>query len=296
MESRFIRHFVAAYDHGTFAAAAAELGLTQQAVSKSILRLEESIGARLFERDGRRLRPTAFADLLLPHARAIAAEAERFRAGLDDLMGGRGGTLRIGVGPSAATDLVSNAVARFAERRPDVRVKVEAGLFDDMADSLILGRLDLFIAIRQIDRPIPLIAQDTLREVDYVVVAGRSHPLAMKPNVSLEDLAAADWLVGTALGDIEGRFADTFRAAGIRPPKAKVETSSVLFALSMLQHGRHLMILPETLIAGARSAGDVAVIEVAHAPGWSRPLVVARRARAARVPAISNFLKLIGTA
>ena len=58
MESRHVRHFLAAYDAGTFAGAAERLRLSQQAISKSISRLESHLGVRLFERDGRRVRPS----------------------------------------------------------------------------------------------------------------------------------------------------------------------------------------------------------------------------------------------
>ncbi|MCA3254247.1 MAG: LysR family transcriptional regulator [Alphaproteobacteria bacterium] len=294
MESRYVRHFVAACDHGTFAAAAAALGLTQQAVSKSILRLESTLGVRLFERDGRRLRPTAYAELFLPHARAIAAETDRFRTGLDDMLGGRSGTLRIGVGPSAAVDLVSEAVARLLDRHPGVRVKVEAGLFDDMSDALVLGRLDLFVAIRQIDRPAPLLSQHPLRDIRYIVVAGPGHPLAQRGDATLADLAAADWISGTALGDIDARIAAAFDAAGLPRPPATIETTSVLFALSLLTAGRHVMVLPETLAADGIAAGRLAPIRVTDAPPWTRSLVVVLRRRAARVPVISEFVAILG--
>lgn len=293
MESRYVRHFVAAFDHGTFAAAAAALGLTQQAVSKSILRLEASLGVRLFERDGRRLRPTGYADLFLPHARAIAAETERFRTGLDDMLGGRSGTLRIGVGPSAAVGLVSHAVNRLLVRHPAVRVKVEAGLFDDMSDALVLGRLDLFVAIRQIERASPLLSQHMLKDIHYIVVAGPAHPLAPAGQARLQDLAAADWVSGTALGDIDARISAAFEAAGLNRPPAAIETTSVLFALSLLSTGRHVMVLPETLAAEGIAAGRLVPIDVVDISPWTRPLVVVRRARAARVPLISEFVEIL---
>jgi DNA-binding transcriptional LysR family regulator len=293
MESRYVRHFVAAFDHGTFAAAAAALGLTQQAVSKSILRLEATLGVRLFERDGRRLRPTPYADLFLPHARAIAAETERFRTGLDDLLGGRRGTLRIGVGPSAAVDLVSHAINRLLEQHPAVRVKVEAGLFDDMSDALVLGRLDLFVAIRQIERASPLLSQQSLRDIRYIVVAGPAHPLAQTGRATLQDLAAADWVSGTALGDVDARLSAAFEAAGLTRPAAKIETTSVLFALSLLATGRHVMVLPETLAADSIAAGRLSPVKVVDSPPWTRPLVMVRRARAARVPLISEFADIL---
>jgi DNA-binding transcriptional LysR family regulator len=148
MEPRAVRHFLAAYDLGSFAAASDRLNLTPQAVSKSVLRLEAELGVKLFEREGRRIRPTAYAELLLPHARTMMAEADRFRAELGDVLGGRKGRLRIGVGPSAAADIVARAVLAFGKDRPGVTLQILAGLQESMARDLTLGKLDLFVALR----------------------------------------------------------------------------------------------------------------------------------------------------
>lgn len=294
MESRHVSHFVAAYKRGSFASAAAALGLSQQAVSKSIGKLESNLGVRLFERDGRRLRATAYADLLLPHAQAIAAESERFRTGLDDMLGGRGGTLRIGVGPSAAVDLVAQASQRFALAHPRVRIRVHAGLYESMADDLVLGRLDLFVALRQVDGGKPLISEETIRDVRYLIVAGAQHELAAAATVSIAQLAGAEWIEGMALGDVDRQVEAMFAAAGCRRPPPAIETSSLLFALAVLARGSHLMVLPETLVAGGLASGELVEVRAPAEP-WLRPLIVARRRNAARVRAVADFVEAMRT-
>lgn len=80
MDWASLNAFVAVADHGGFSAAAAQLHLTQPAVSKRIALLESSLGARLFDRLGRQVLLTeAGRLLLLPRARQMLAEADAGR-------------------------------------------------------------------------------------------------------------------------------------------------------------------------------------------------------------------------
>jgi DNA-binding transcriptional LysR family regulator len=289
MESRHVRHFLAAYDAGTFAGAADRLRLSQQAISKSIARLESQLGVRLFERDGRRVRPTAYAELFLPHARTIAAESDRFRADLDDMLGGRKGQLRIGVGPSPAAGLVAEAIHGL-KLGGEVRFSVAAGIYEGMIDDLVRGRLDLLVALRQVDRDEPLVREEVLGNVAYVVVAGANHPFAQRRTIALAESASERWLAGTNIGAVERAYLASFAAAGAPLARPEIETTSVLFAHATLDHGTHLAILPELMVRREVRAGRLVVLDVDAEP-WTRPLVVATRVRAPTPPLVASLIE-----
>lgn len=278
MDARPVRHFLAAYDAGTFAAAAERLGLTPQAVSKSILRLESELGVRLFERDGRRLRATAYAELFLPYARTVAAETDRFRADLSDMLGGRRGRLRVGVGPSAAAEVLAEAALAMTRARAGVTMRVLAGVQEQMERDLILGALDIFVGVRQVDRPDPLIREEELGLVRYVVVAGVGHALVGRADIGMAELSRQRWVMGANLGAVEQSIEASLRAAGTARFRIEVETTSVLFTLGVLERGEHLAILPEILVAREVRAGRLATLDV-DTSAWTRPMVVATRVR-----------------
>jgi DNA-binding transcriptional LysR family regulator len=77
MDLEAVRTFLAAVDCGRFQEAAAELGLTQQAVSKRIAALERELGVRLFIRTARGAQPTIDGQAFLPHARALVQAEEK---------------------------------------------------------------------------------------------------------------------------------------------------------------------------------------------------------------------------
>lgn len=290
MESRQLRHFLAACEARSFAGAAIELGLTQQAVSKSVQALEQRLGVTLFERGGRRLQPTADAELLLPHARVIAAEMDGLRLALADRAQGEP-ALRIGVGPSAA-GLVAGAVATLLAERPRLRCRVVEGTARSLSGELVAGRLDLMVAVRLTDQIDPLLAERPLGAVDYAVLAGQRHPLAAAPPEALAGLAQAEWLFGADLGDVRDAVDASFRAAGLPPPRSRVETASLGLLLALLDRGRHLTILPAPMAEAHIRAGRLARI---HIPGaeWRRPLILATRRRGASHPAAQDCIARI---
>jgi DNA-binding transcriptional LysR family regulator len=75
-----VRTFVAAVDAGQFSAAAADLSITQQAVSKRIAALEKDLGVPLFIRTARGARLTIDGQAFLPHARGLLQAEERAAA------------------------------------------------------------------------------------------------------------------------------------------------------------------------------------------------------------------------
>ncbi len=288
MESRQIRHFLAAYDLGTFVAAADQLGLSQQAISKSIQRLELQLGVQLFERDARRVRPTRYADMFVPHARTIAAEAARFRADLDDMLGGRRGRLRVGIGPSAAASVVATASKSLGVKQPGVKMSALAGLYESLIQDLMLGALDMVVALRQVTRDNKMVREEHLGDVRYAVVAGAGHPFAGRKGLSLTDLKDEIWISGANIGEVEQQIEASFRATGMARRRIDIETTSILFTLSLLDSGVHLAILPELLVQRDCDEGRLALLDV-DTSAWTRPLILATRVRGANIPLVQIF-------
>src|SRR5688572_4589787 len=92
-----LRCFLAAYEHGSFTAAASELGYSQPSLSEQIRLLERSLGASLFRRVGRGVAPTGAADALRPHAEATLAQADQARRAVAAVRSLESGTIRFGI-------------------------------------------------------------------------------------------------------------------------------------------------------------------------------------------------------
>lgn len=137
-----LRCFLAAYEHGSLTAAAAELGHAQPSVSEQVRLLERSLGARLFERVGRGLVPTGAAHELRPHAeRALAAIADA-RGAVRAVTELETGTVRFGVFGTARIYLASSVVLALLARHPGVRVELVGQNSAEVQEELRRGRME----------------------------------------------------------------------------------------------------------------------------------------------------------
>lgn len=140
-----LSHLLLIVEHGTFTEAARRAHLSQPALTASIRRLEEQVGARLLHRGRGGARPTAAGAALLPSARAALAAVEDGRRAVAEVMGLRAGEVRIGAGATACTYLLPPALAGFVRAHPGVRFLLRETTTGEALDALAAGELDLAV-------------------------------------------------------------------------------------------------------------------------------------------------------
>ncbi|MFE7620623.1 LysR family transcriptional regulator [Streptomyces sp. NPDC057496] len=206
MDIEAVRTFVAAADAGQFQEAAAELAVTQQAVSKRIAALERDLGVRLFTRTPRGSGLTIDGQAFLPHARELLRTAERAVASVGT---GRR-PLRVDVIASrgAATGLMRD----FHRARPDIDLDVVM-LFDieTAVAAVRSGTIDAsFRAVAAPGRPLPEDIE-SVRVLDepLQLLTGPAHALAGARSVTVEQLAGHRiWMPGIVPGTEWGAYYD----------------------------------------------------------------------------------------
>ncbi len=293
MELKQLQYFLAVVEYGGLSRAAEHLGLTQQAISKSMLALEASAGAKLLERRGRVVRPTSHGLLLLTHARSITRELANFDEALRRRQGGRRGRVRIGTSPTATAPIVTPAIRAVLDERPQMRLEVTAGLRRDLLAQLVEGRLDVAVCLDIEQHHDPGLTREVLCHDEYAVVAGRRNPLGRRDDVEVADLVDWPWILGRNLGDVAAAWRSVWASAGLPAPTPAVETSSLDFCRLALPDSRYLTILPRGLIAADVTARRLQIIPVS-AFAWERPIALYYRepaARAAETAALIGALR-----
>lgn len=191
--------FRAVYEYRSLSAAARALGVTQPALSRALQKLEEQLGAPLFQRDTRSLRPTEFATALYRQASRVLRES----AGLDQMVErfqqGREGQVRLGCGPFVP-DLLARELARAMERAGlKLHLDVHTDHFEALREGLYGYRYDfLLYDVR---------GRANLPDLDDAVV----EPLLDLP---LRMVAPADWLRGEARAALDSEEAALAFVAG----------------------------------------------------------------------------------
>lgn len=133
--------FLAVAREGSFTRAAAQLGVSQSALSHSLRGLESRLGVRLLTRTTRRVAPTEAGERLLHSVGPRMAEIEAELAALSDLRDKPAGNLRITAGEHSAETILWPALAKVLPGYPDIRVEVviDYGLTDIVAERFDAG-------------------------------------------------------------------------------------------------------------------------------------------------------------
>ncbi|WP_445149254.1 LysR family transcriptional regulator [Baekduia sp. Peel2402] len=218
LDAKKLRVLRAVAEHGSFAAAAAELRYTPSAISQQVAALEREAGAVLVERGARGARLTQAGQVLDRHAALVLGQLAAARAELDDLTRLRGGHVRVAAFESAWTALVPAAVSRYRADHPGVELHLAEEDPQAAVAAVRSGACDVAVVFEPhgvgdaelagLDRTV--IAHDPLWAVLHA-----DHPLADSEQVDLTQLAADPWVAPTAFcaGVVRGACA----RAGFEP-------------------------------------------------------------------------------
>jgi DNA-binding transcriptional LysR family regulator len=286
-----IDYFLAVALHGQARRAAAELGVSQPAVTKGLQRLEKELGFPLFERSVRGMRLTPVAEQFRQRTQALRSSLGEAIKEAADLHLGAMGLLRVGVSPLYAQHLFVPACLQLHRQRPAARMRVMINLNDALLAALRLGDLDLTINALPGTMPEDLQAVPLMEDALVMVVRER-HPLLARRRVRLQDLADAQWLLPgpgvAARRSVEGRFAE----AGLPPPRVAVEVSTTAAQLSrLLVHSDLVALLSESQLDGPAGEG---LVPLAMADARFQRTVGALTRRDATLPPLAQrFLELL---
>lgn len=250
MDPQKLQHFLSVYDTGSFSRAATSNNVSQQAVSKSVAKLEEGLAVRLFERGAYGAEPTSFGHALARRAKVITAEARLAAAEISALRGADKGYVRVGLGWSFLTRIAPLLINRFNERQPGITLSITSGDSKTLHQKLLQGDVEFVASAPPEDMVIDdaLETQELFEDRD-VIMMRRDHPLAGKADLTLEDLASQTWLASMQLKEQWQRICNIFLAAGLAPPAKYVDIDSVILAKSTLLQSDCIMLLAKELIA-----------------------------------------------
>lgn len=248
MSIRHLKTLIAVSEHGSFAAAAEAVCLTQSAVSQQMKALEEQLGVELFDRHRRppELNPRGRA--LIQRARQLVYLYER----LHDEAGGESelvGLLELGAVPTTLTGMVPRALVRLRASQPTLQVRVSSGLSAELLARLDRGDLDA--AVVSEPKPVPTgmlwhpVAEEPLMVIAPADCAGDDYRelLAELPFIRFSRNA---WVGHT----IQRKLVDS----GIRVNEA-MELDSLEAIRQMVRHGLGVSIVPVPAVTPEDAGG-----------------------------------------
>lgn len=259
-----LRYFVTVADEGNLTRASEHLHLTQPALSRQLLTLEENLGVRLFDRLPRGVRLTTAGERLLPHARAVLGQIQVMVDEMDRLTRGKKGALRIGLSP-VAMDLPSMRTILDSHRQSDPAVDLLLEVHTSQAQIGLLRAGEQDIGFLFSEEPHdPLLNLELVEEHQLGLGMSVRHPLNALPRLTFDDLAPYDFV---------GRFMSTaldqaLHQANFRPRTVQQITDTKLM-LQVLASGHGL-----AFVNSAWAKGPVDGIVVRTVEGLNVPLPI----------------------
>lgn len=181
-----LHQFLAVAELSSFTAAAAELHITQQALSSSVRQLEKQLRVGLFDRSGRQLVLTAAGEVLRDGARALLAASDALYRRSHEAGVAAAPAFVVGHTPAITAEEVYDLLEPVRAARPDVSITVRQMFPDVLAQALHKGEIDVALR-RGVTSPADLAAAVIAYHQVRVAVA-RSHRLADRAAVTIRDL------------------------------------------------------------------------------------------------------------
>ncbi|MDM0015798.1 LysR substrate-binding domain-containing protein [Variovorax sp. J22P168] len=290
---RHMRLLIALEDMRQVGRVASALSISQPAVSKALLEIENGVGVALFDRTPRGMVPTAHGACLLRHAHTMTNELSRAVDELTGIEQGIAEAVAVGATAGAGTgSLLGAAIRQGRARLPALTVTVSEGTREHLLRQLRTGRLDLVVGATT-DGVIPIDLECTPLYIDApAIVCGNGHALAARRRPAWTTLAAEAWVLPPRTTRVRAAVEALFRRAGGPPPRVLAETLSLDLILELLGQGDALGVLPQHLARRLAMAGQLRTLEV-DTPGLVMPVAVFTQAAGAPSTAIDTLRRCL---
>jgi DNA-binding transcriptional LysR family regulator len=235
---------------GSMAKAAAQLGLTQPAISQSIAELETALGVRLLDRGPRGVAATRYGEaMVMRGAEAFDALKQGIRD-IEFLSDPGSGEVWVGTSESyIAGGYLAAVIGHLGQQYPRIAVHVlEANTAAQEFHELRQRKVDLMLGRISTEVPDDDFAVETLYDEAIVVAAGTNHLLARRRKIALADLADESWILAPPNTAVRELVGGAFHAQGVAPPRLSVTTYSMQLRMQLLATGRYVSAVPESLL------------------------------------------------
>jgi DNA-binding transcriptional LysR family regulator len=291
MELRDIEYFAVVAEHAHLGRAAAALGLSQPALSKSLRRLETALQTKLVKRTTKGVELTLEGSTLLTRVNELRVSLQNVAREISEVGEGRVGRLRIGTGPGISEQFLSSAFAAVLEDAPRSSLHVRVSDNDLMVPALLNGELDLIVNWHRPGLPDRVIYEHLFND-DWVVVAAVGHSLAEKRRVTLAELANERWALSESTMVAVQRVNETFRDSGLPLPQIALESRSSALRLRTVAASR---LIGFGSAAAIEELGRHAAVKPLRVPelSRSRSIGVIRRKEAYLSPIAQRMLEAL---
>src|SRR6266446_1590331 len=270
MELTQLEFFLKVLEEGSFSKAAQRVFRTQPAVSISIRRLEEEVGAPLIDRSQKNPTLTEAGEIVHDYAQRIIALRDQAREAVSELRTLKRGRVRIGANESTSLYLLPAVILSFRERHPQVKVDFALMAFEPNDRDL-----DAFPVLKD----------------ELALILNAKHPLAKRESVTIKELGKESFLAHNVKTASRLKVIEAF-ARQHTPLNITLELATVETIKRFVQQNIGLAFVPRMCVNEELERGTLASVPV-RGLSYSRTLWAIHRRGATHSHAVSAFLKVL---
>lgn len=252
---------------GTLTAAAEALFVSQPALSQRLSRLDQQVGAPLYDRRGRRLVATQVGRRMQQLARVVLTQLRTAEEDIRELVEGDRRPLLLMSQCTTNYEWLMPVLSRFRERRPGVDVRIDQ-LDDDHRDpiqAVLDGRLDLAL-VTKLDRRTDEVRLHRLFDDEMRAVMAVDHPLAGRHHLDGQDLASAHLVLYDSYDPRRSSPIPLPIPPDMRPGRVTTLPVSTDVLIDMVASSQDISVLPSWIIAPYLASHGVTTVQIGQRP------------------------------
>ena len=238
---------MAVIDSGSMGKAAKRLDVSQPAVSKAIVELEDALGVRLVDRSQRGIEPTPYGLALQRRGISIFNDLRQGVQDIDFLIDPTKGEVRLGATEPVMTAIAAPVIDGLSRKYPQMNFHIVSGDTGSLYRDVANRNIELAIC-RMIGRLPDEAEAEVLFRDSVSIMTAASNPLTRRRNLTLANLLQEPWLLFPYESFFGSMIGDIFRKNGVEPPRLTISSLSVHAQNEFLATGRFLTVLPSFVL------------------------------------------------
>ncbi len=280
MNTRQLHYAIALYESLNFSQTAEKLGISQPALSKQILSLENDLGVKLFDRTTNPMSVTAAGEHFFKEAQKLLYKEEQLIRSMEDFKSGNRGALNIGVSPFRCLYLIPPLAEKIKQKYPNVEIILHEEGSDRLRKDAADGKYDFAIVNLPVDESV----------LDVVPIESDTLVLAVPENlcqmihgysestetIELSQCADLPFVVVGHSQEMRQLFEKSCAAVNLSP-KISVEVVGLGSAWAMCRQGLGATILPKQFIENMGTNRKIKMFSLKHSVRTRQPAVITRK-------------------
>ena len=277
MNTRQLQYAILLAKIRNFSQVAEQLNITQPALSKQIIHLENELGVKLFDRNTTPLALTAAGEHFIREAEALCYREEQLLRSMDQFRVGEKGRVTIGITPFRSLYLLPKIIREFKERYPGVRVVLHEAGSEALRKSAVEGKVDFAVVNLPVDESVQDVTPLEADELVLAVPNNLTHLIRTEgTSLSLPDCGELPFVVVGENQEMRQLF-EKLCAAGDYRPNISAEVVGITTAWAMAQAGVGATLLPLQFVRGKQFCNDLTLYSVQNCSYVRQPAIITRR-------------------